>query len=170
MAIVATDLKLYHSGGGSNSNIANDISGDISSVELTDNTLNNLWDDVSGDESAAGDTEYRKIFFKNTHGSLTAQSTVLWIQTNTTSTDDTITIGKDPGGVNVAGSDCSNESSAPSPTVTFVTAVDKANGLTLGNMTAGQKFAIFVKRVVSASAAANDSNSYVLKAECDTAA
>ena len=170
MAIVSTDLKLFHSGGGANSTIANDIAGDISSVELTDNSLNNLWDDVSGDEGAAGDTEYRKIFFKNAHGSLSATTTVLWIQTNTSSTDDTITIGKDPGGVNVAGSDSANESSAPSPTVTFVTAVDKANGLALGTVAAGQKYAIFVKRVVSASAAANDSNSYVLKVECDTAA
>ena len=170
MAILTTDLKLYHSGGGANSTIANDIAGDISSVELTDNTLNNLWDDVSGDEGAAGDTEYRKIFFKNAHATLSGTTTVLWIQSNTTSSSDAITIGKDPGGVNVAGSDCANESTTPSPTVTFVTAVDKANGLALGTVAAGQKYAIFVKRIVDASAAAADADTYVLKVECDTAA
>ena len=88
---------MYHSGGGANSTIANDIAGDISSVELTDNTLNNLWDDVSGDEGAAGDTEYRKIFFKNAHATLSGTTTVLWIQSNTTSSSDAITIGKDLG-------------------------------------------------------------------------
>ena len=85
MAILNTDLKLFHSGGGSNSTIANDIAGDISSVELTDNTLNNLWDDVTGDEGAAGTTEYRKIFFKNAHATISATATKLWILSNTTS-------------------------------------------------------------------------------------
>jgi len=169
MAIVSTDLKLFHSGGGSNSTIANDIAGDISSVELTDNTLNNLWDDVSGDESSAGDTEYRKIFFKNGHGSLTAQSTVLWIDTNTTSTNDTINIGLDPAGSGAAGADIANESTAPAG-VTFSAPSTKGAGLSLGNIANGVRYAIWVKRIVDAAAAANDSNSYILKIECDTAA
>ncbi len=170
MVIASTDLKLYHSGGGSNSTIANDIAGDISSVELTDNALNNLWDDISGDEGSAGDTEYRKIFFKNAHGTLAAQATKLWILSNTTSSDDAITIGLDLGGLNNIGDDIADESTAPSPAVTFVTAVDKANGLALGDVPAGQKYAIWVKRVVGASAAAADANTYQLKAECDSAA
>src|SRR5215510_1036640 len=127
MAIASTDLKLFHSGGGSNSNIANDISGDISSVELTDNTLNNLWDDVSGDEGSAGDTEYRKIFFKNGHGTLQAQSTVLWIDTNTTSTDDTVAIGLDPAGSGAAGANIADESTAPAG-VTFTSPSTKGTG------------------------------------------
>lgn len=170
MVIANTDLKLFHSGGGSNSNIALDIAGDISSVEITDNTLNDLWDDITGDQGAAGITEYRKIFFKNAHGTLTATAAKLWILTNTTSTDDTITIGLDLGGLNNIGDDISVETDAPSPAVTFVTAVDKANGLALGNVPAGQKYAIWIKRVVTGPAAAIDANQYQLKAECDSAA
>src|SRR5215510_2193981 len=169
MAIVSTDLKLFHSGGGSNSTIANDIAGDISSVELTDNTLNNLWDDVSGDESSSGDSEFRKIFFKNSHSSLTAQSTVLWIDTNTTSTNDTINIGLDPAGSGAAGADIANESTAPAG-VTFSAPSTKGAGLSLGNIATGVRYAVWVKRIVDASAAANDNNSYILKIECDTAA
>ena len=170
MAILNTDLKLFHSGGGANSTIANDIAGDISSVELTDNTLNNLWDDISGDEGASGVTEYRKIFFKNAHATLSATATKLWILSNTTSSSDAITIGVDLGGVNNVGDDIVNETTAPSPAVTFVTAVDKANGLNLGTVPATQKYAIWVKRVVDASAGAADANTYQLKVECDTAA
>jgi len=169
MAIVSSELKLFHSGGGSNSTIANDIAGDISSVELTDNTLNNLWDDVSGDESSPGDTEYRKCFFKNTNGSLTAQSTVLWIDTNTTSTNDTINIGLDPAGAGAAGADIANESTAPAG-VSFSAPSSKGTGLSMGNVSSGARYAIWVKRIVDASAAANDNNSYILKIECDTAA
>lgn len=170
MVIANTDLKLFHSHGGSNSVAALDIDGDISSVELTDNTLNNLWADVDGDQGAAGSTKYRKIFFKNAHGTLSATLTKLWILSNTTSTDDTITIGLDLGGVNVAGDDIANEDTAPSPAVTFVTAVDKTNGLNIGTIAAGQKYAIWIKRVVTGPAAAADANTYQLKAECDSAA
>jgi len=169
LAITSTDLKLFHSGGGSNSTIANDIAGDISSVELTDNSLNNLWDDTSGDEGSVGDTEYRKIFFKNGHGSLTAIGTTLWILTQTTSANDAISIGLDPAGAGTAGADIANESTSPAG-VTFSAPSSKATGLVLGNITAGTRYAIWVKRVVDASAAAIDSNSYVLKIECDSAA
>jgi len=169
MAIASTDLKLFHSGGGSNSTIANDIAGDISSVELTDNSLNNLWDDTSGDEASAGDTEYRKIFFKNGHGSLTAIGTTLWILTQTTSANDAISIGLDSAGAGAAGADIANESTAPTG-VTFSAPSSKGTGLVLGNITAGTRYAIWVKRVVDASAAAADANSYVLKIECDSAA
>jgi len=169
MVILNTDLKLFHSHGGSNSTIALDIDGDISSVELTDNSLNNLWADVDGDQGAAGSTKYRKIFFKNAHATLSGTLTKLWILSNTTSSDDTITIGLDPAGVNVAGADIANENTAPAG-VSFVTAVDKTNGLNIGTIAAGQKYAIWVKRVVTGPAAAADANTYQLKAECDSAA
>lgn len=169
MVIASTDLKLFHSGGGSNSTIANDIAGDISSVELTDNSLNNLWDDVSGDEGSSGDTEYRKIFFKNAHGSLVAQGTMLWILTQTTSANDAISIGLDPAGAGAAGADIANESTAPAG-VTFSAPSSKGTGLSLGSPAAGVRYAIWIKRVVDASAAAADANSYVLKIECDSAA
>ena len=169
MVIANTDLKLFHSGGGANSTIANDIAGDISSVEITDNSLNDLWDDVSGDEGSAGDTEYRKIFFKNAHGSLVAQSAVLWVLTQTTSSSDAVAIGLDPAGSGAAGADIANESTAPAG-VSFTAPSTKGTGLSLGSPAAGVRYAIWVRRVVDASASAADANSYVLKIECDSAA
>lgn len=169
MAILTAELKLYHSHGGSNANIALDIDGDISSAELTDNTLNNLFPDVSGDQSAAGLISYRKCFFKNTNATLSGTATKLWILSQTTASGDAITIGKDPAGLNAAGADIANELAVPAG-VSFVTAVDKANGLDLGTVTAGGRWAIWVKRTVDAGAGAADADSYQLKAECDTTA
>ena len=115
-------------------------------------------------------TSYRKIFFKNAHATISATASKLWILSNTTSSSDAITIGLDLAGVNAAGDDIASETDAPSPAVTFVTAVDKANGLNLGTVPATQKYAIWVKRVVDASATAADANTYQLKVEVDTSA
>ena len=70
MAIISADLKEYES------NSANSDGGEITAVEVVDNTDNNLFTDITGDEAAAGGTEYRKSFRKNTHGSLSWQNVV----------------------------------------------------------------------------------------------
>ena len=42
-------------------------------------------DNVSSGEASAGDTEYRCVYVKNNHGSLTLTSPKVWIQANTPS-------------------------------------------------------------------------------------
>ncbi len=78
MAILTTDLKEYKS-----LNTDSD-GGAISGTEVTDNVDNNLFTDITGDEAAAGGTEYRKIFRKNTHATLTWQNVVSWLQSQPT--------------------------------------------------------------------------------------
>lgn len=73
MAIVSADLKEYKSTN------ANSDGADISATEVVDNVDNNLFTDITGDEAAAGGTEYRKIFRKNTHATLTWQNVVSWL-------------------------------------------------------------------------------------------
>ena len=78
MAIVEGDLDRYLTGagsdGGAQASPAASLGSYRSSTEITDNTDNNLFDDVSGAEATAGDTEYRCICFKNNHGSLELQN------------------------------------------------------------------------------------------------
>src|SRR3990167_1306583 len=78
MAIVSADLKEYES------NSANSDGGEITAVEVVDNVDNNLFTDITGDEAAAGGTEYRKSFRKDTHGSLSWQNVVTWLQSQPT--------------------------------------------------------------------------------------
>src|SRR3989344_1805498 len=78
MAIISADLKEYES------NSANSDGGEITAVEVVDNVDNNLFTDITGDEAAAGGTEYRKAFRKNTHGSLSWQNVVTWLQSQPT--------------------------------------------------------------------------------------
>ena len=78
MPIVSADLKEYKSSN------ANSDGGAISATEVVDNTDNNLFTDITGDEASAGGTEYRKVFRKNNHGSLSWQNVVSWLQSQPT--------------------------------------------------------------------------------------
>ena len=68
------------------------LGGAKSSVAVVDDTLNNLFDDVSGAEHAP-ETNYRCIFVKN--DSAETAGVKVYIETNTGAADDTINIGKD---------------------------------------------------------------------------
>lgn len=51
----------------------------VSTTDIVDATLNNLFDDISGDENAASTIDYRCFFVYNAHGSLTLQSPKVWL-------------------------------------------------------------------------------------------
>ncbi|NOJ28233.1 MAG: hypothetical protein DA330_09515 [Nitrososphaera sp.] len=169
MPIVAGDIDFHLSGGAGNTDPNAALGGAISTTQLTDNTLNNLWDDVSGAESSAGDTEYRCIYVKNAHGTLTLQSAKIWIETNTTSPANAMSIALGGEGMNGTAETVANESTAPVGE-TFSQPTNYAGGLSLGNLTAGSTYPIWVKRVIPASTSAVDNVTYVLKVQGDTAA
>src|SRR3990167_761864 len=85
MAIIATDIKFKFSvktGAAGNSTAgtaAGSLGKYISTTEITDATSNNLFDDVTGDENAASDVEYRCIFIHNAHATLTWETVVVWL-------------------------------------------------------------------------------------------
>lgn len=167
MSIIATDIKFYLSGGASNANVNAALGGAKSSVALVDNSLNNLFDDVTGAEHAAGDTNYRCIFVKNDSAE-TAKNVKVYIQTNTPATDDVVHIGKDLSAPSDTADTIADEATAPDPAVTFSTADGYANALDIGTLTAGQSAAIWVKRIVSAGATAQANNSVVIKVSMDS--
>jgi hypothetical protein len=64
-AISDANLKWFYSGGAANNDPALSIGGAKSSVEVSATALNNLFDDVTGTEAAAGVTRYRVIYVQN---------------------------------------------------------------------------------------------------------
>jgi len=90
MAVLNTDIKFYLSGGAANSNPALSLGGIISSVEVNPATL---WDNISSAEAAAGDTEYRCIYVKNTSVADTLLAAAAWVSSNTPSASTTLDIG-----------------------------------------------------------------------------
>lgn len=173
MAVLSTDLKFILSGGGSNTDPDAALGGIISATEVVDDTLNNLFDNVSGAEHIAGDINYRCIYIKNNSADI-AYASKLYIESNTPAADSEIQIGLDLAG---AGDGVStgvadtipDEATAPSPAVTFSTAVDYANALNLGNLAAGAVYAIWIKRTITAGDTAQANDNAVLKLAVDTA-
>lgn len=172
MSILASDIKFFLSGGAANESPAASLGGIISSTAVVDDTLNNLFDDVSGAEHAVGDTNYRCIYVKNDSAE-TAENVRIYIDTNTPAADDTINIGKDLAGAGDGSSTgvadtIADESTAPDPAVTFTTADSYANGILLGTLTAGQVIGVWIKRIVTAGTTAQANNSAILKVSVDT--
>jgi hypothetical protein len=163
MSIVSTDIKIYLSGGAANADPDLALGGAISATQMgTD-----IFDVVSSAEASAGDTEYRGVYIKNTHGTLTLTSAKVWIQSNTPSTDSAITIALCDEGANATMETIGDEDTAPTGP-SFVTAVDEANALSLGNLAAGSYYGIWIKRVVGTSAVAYANDTFTLRVKGDT--
>lgn len=65
--------------------------GAIGAVEITSGNINNIFDDVLDIERVAGDTDYRKIYVKNTNAETWA-AVKAWISQFTESEDDEISV------------------------------------------------------------------------------
>lgn len=169
MPIASSDIKFRLSGGAANSDPNASLGGAKSSTEITNASLHNLFDIVSSAEASAGDTEYRCFYVHNNHGTLTWQSVKVWIQTQTPSPDTSVEIALAGEGVNGTAETVANESTAPVGE-TFSAPASEGAALSIGNIPAGQHQAIWVKRIVSASAAAYNTDSVVIRVKGDTAA
>jgi hypothetical protein len=163
MSIIATDLKMYLSGGAANADPALALGGAISTTLMG----TNLFDSVSSGEASAGDTEYRGIYIKNTHATLSLTTAKIWIQSNTPSADSAITIAPCDEGASASMETIGTENTAPTGP-TFVTAVDEANAISLGTLAAGAYYGIWVKRVIGASAEAYANDTFTLRVKGDT--
>lgn len=139
----------------------------VSTTAITTATLNNLFDDVSGAEAAAGDIEYRCFFVLNNHASLTLQGAKVDL-TSQTAGGGTIDFGLDPAAVSAKGSasaqaaTIANESTAPAG-VTFNTTQQ-----VIGDMAPGQVKGIWLRRTVTAGAGALNPDGVIMTVSGDT--
>lgn len=180
MAISASDILLKLSvktgsaGNSTASTPAASLGKYISTTQVSGTALNNLFDDVSGDENAALESEYRCIFIHNNHATLTWQNVVVW-------TSGAVSGGADAaiavdniaasaiGSASAQAAEIATEDVAPSGVGTFSAPTSKASGLSVGNIGPGQCRAIWVKRTTTNSAAINNDGTTIELAG-DTAA
>lgn len=149
----------------------------VSTTTLTDNTVQNLFDNVTGDENAASDVEYRCIFVLNNHATLTWQAVKVWIFSEVSggasaalALDNIAASAK--GSASAQAAEIADEGTAPTGVGSFFagTAIDtKAEGLSVGDLAPGQVRAIWVRRTAANSGALN-SDGLTIRAEGDTAA
>lgn len=174
MPIVAADIDFHLSGESGNSDPNASLGGAQSNTEIVDATVENLFDNVTGDEGAAGDIEFRCFFVKNNHGSLTLEGATLWKVSPVPATDDEnlVELGLDPSGITTQGSTDQPENigteDTPPSGIVFTEPLNKAGGLLIGDIPAQSVAAIWVKRTIVAGAQARDGFTTVLRVEGDT--
>jgi hypothetical protein len=181
MAIVAGDIlykfsvKTGAAGNSTAGSAAGSLGKYISTTQITDNTLNNLFDDVTGDENAASTVDYRCFFVHNSHASLSWQSVVVWLSAEVAG-GASIAIAIDDTAASAIGSasaqadEITNETTAPGAGVgSFSAPTTKGTGLSLGTIPAGQCRAVWVRRTAANTVALNN-DGVTLRCEGDTAA
>ena len=162
MPITSSDIKFYLSvkTGSAGASSAGTPSGSlgkyVSTTAITTAVANNLFDDVSGAEAAAGMTDYRCIFIQNDHATLTLQNCQVSIGSQTSGGGD-ISIALDniatsaKGSASAQAAEIANETTAPSGTGAFGT-----SALNIGSLAPGQVKAVWLRRVVGAGAGATN--------------
>lgn len=180
MPIVSTDIIFKLSttagtAGNSNTqpNVNQSLGGFISTSAIASGSLNNLFDNISGAENAASQSDYRCIFIHNAHPTLTLQATVAWLSAEVPGGADAY-IGVDPAPASVianVGSQAgiiADEISPPAGT-TFSNPTTKSEGVTIGDLPPGQCRALWIKRSANNSTALA-SDGVTIRVEGDTAA
>lgn len=147
MAIIAANLAFYLTGGAANSNPALSLGGVISSVQFTDATLQNLFDNVSPADALTGCVHYRALSFKNASAE-TAYGAAIYISQETSSPDTTVAIAYDATGTQSV----VDEDTAPIG-LTFSTPLSLSAAIALGDVAASGVRRIWFRRTVSAGAA-----------------
>lgn len=132
------------------------LGGDVSTTILTNNSLHNLFDAVSGDENVALVPEYRLLFIHNNHATdVAGPNGKLWLFTNTVAGASTISIALDSTGQTALASAAvqskiiANETTAPSPAETWSSPLTKAAGISLANLAAGFVLPVWIRRTPS---------------------
>jgi len=163
------NLKWYLSGGAGNANPNASIGG-VRSVTLVAGGLDNLFDDVTGDEVTAGDITYRCMFFRNEDANANGLiNPVAWIDLQSEA-GDVVAIGLDPAGKNAAAATPADEFTAPAG-VAFTTPITKPTGLALPGTPYVQNdfMAVWVRRTVTAGVPASNPNDQAsVRVEGDT--
>lgn len=122
---------------------------DASQSPTIANQTNKLFDDIVQAEAASGDTEYRCFYVKNDHASDSMTGVKLWINSDASGAD-SLAIALDLAGVNGTADTIADESTAPSPSLTFTAPADESSALDIGTLTAGQYYGVWVRRTVPA--------------------
>lgn len=158
----ASDIQKRLSGGVANTDVDLSLGAEMSTSVIVNNTLQNLFDNVSSAERATGSVEYRCFYFVNKHATETLVGAAVYIASQTPAADTAIAIGLDPAGVGdgentgVAAT-IADETSAPAG-VSFSAPGDAGTALAVGDLAPDEAIAVWVRRTVDigAVAAAND--------------
>ena len=183
MPLSADEIVFYYTDGAlSPSDNTLSLGGTISSSTIPSGVANNVFDDVTGDESETGDVEYRAIAVKNTSSNYDMLNTKVYISGyyRAGSGADTIYFALEKSSGSPASiQHIANEGTAPDENK-FVTKIGNivswteegspSATLEFGTVNPGEWFGIWLKRVVPEDASAWNNRSCTIVVQCETTA
>lgn len=160
-----SDIKIYLSGGSANTDPNASLGGERSTTELTDDTIANLFANVSAGEAETGSTKYRAVFVRNEHSTDTFEAIKAYIESQTTG-DSKIEISVATEDKNDPIQTIADEDTAPN-TQTFTDEEDPDNGQDVTDLEPNDFKGIWIKRIIdpNASATGEDSGQIGLRGE-----
>jgi len=174
MAIVSTDIKCWLTGVAVVDNPQTDpnasLGGKRSSTEMVTAVLNNLFDDISGAEANAGDTEYRSLIIQNKHASFTLYNAKAFLSVQPNggrTTDEDISIATEAVVANAIGT-IATENDVPGGAGAFSAPATYAAGIALGDLAVDGQMGLWIKRLAPASTEASASANFTLVVQGDT--
>jgi hypothetical protein len=165
MPISSGDIKLKLSGGAANAVASASLGGAASSADMPEL----IFDTVTGEQSAAGAVEYRCVYIKNNDPVRTMYATVAWFDTNTPNIATNLSMGLGTSAMNAVEQVVAAGTTAPTG-VTFTSPDAKNIGVAIGNIPPLQTRALWLRRSVTAGAAATTADTFGVKVECDSEA
>lgn len=125
----------------------------MSTTEITDASLHNLFDLITGDENAAEDIEYRCFFVYNTHETLTWEGVKVWLSDEVAGgADAAIAVDQvaasDHDESDPQANEIADEDTAPDGE-SFSAPTSKEAGLDVGDLGPGKCRAIWVRRTAT---------------------
>lgn len=149
MPIASADIKYRLSGGATNTDPNASLGGVKSSTAVTDNVVDNLFDDIIGTEHLAGVVEYRCIYVHNGHASITGTNGLVWIAADVVGGDSHLSIAVGTAAVNGTEQTIVDETNAPTGVTWSDQAVSRDTGLALGDLPPGQHKAVWIRRTTT---------------------
>lgn len=172
MAVIdPANLKFYLSGGAANTDPDASLGGARSTSTEAPETLNGLFNPVTGDEAVAGSIKYRCVFFRNEDANANGLMAPLsaWIASQTSSPDTVLAIGIDPAGKNASAfGPVANEDTAPTGPVFTEPSAKGTLSLPTAPYAQNDFVAIWIRRTVSGGAASTASDASTIRVEGDT--
>jgi hypothetical protein len=170
MPIAVSELLFCLSGGPANADPDASLGGTMSTTTISSGVINNLFDDVSAAEAAAGDQEFRGIFLYNTNSSLTLSNARVWISASSTAPGDEVYIATDTCGQQSASeqtmSTIADESTEPTAIEGWI-AYEAT--LSLGSIYPTSSYPLWIQRSVSTGAASEANDTFTIAWDGETA-
>jgi hypothetical protein len=183
MAITAAEIKFRASttAGAAGNSTAPGAAGTslgkyMTNADMTDATLNNLFDDITGDQNAANQVDYQAMFVYNSNATLTWQAPVVaWLSAEVAG-GAVAAIGVDTTAATVNNSSpvqavtIASKTTAPAG-ASFTSPTTKGTGVAVAAIAATFVRCIWVRRTISGGpVTAVDSDGVTVRVEGDTAA